>query len=214
MKFSDLRDNMTKQNNQPMSMADYQRQYLNDDHRQNIDAIKDRCVYYLFEDLAKIKSKQDFEQYLGNLFYHSSNGYANECVEMAFHSNHIFGRKIRPWTDSALKCFDNFLIRYINEILQEKITKFGDKPKERDVYTHLINKGGVEYEVGVSFESIYQARNSFTHVQIEESEGIRKPVSWSTKKFNRQKELILAQFGKGLKNLEVLLSRKSMGVEA
>ncbi len=214
MKFSELRDNLAKQSAPIVSLAEFQLQYLNADHRQNIEAIKDKCVYHLFEDIAKLKTVHDFEKYLGHSFYRSSNEFAVDCAEIAFYSEHIFGKKIKHWTDSALKCFDNFLIRYINVVLQEKISRSSKDLKERDVYTHLILKGGVDYEVGIAFESIYQTRNEFTHVQVEEADGVRKPIQWSNKMYNKKKELILEQFKKGLENLEVILSKESIRAEA
>lgn len=214
MKFSELRDNLAKQLAPPANPAEYQLQYLNSDHRQNIDAIRDKCIYHLFEDLTTFKSTQDFELFLGQIFYRNSNDYAVDCAELAFHAKHIYGKKIKHWTDSALKCFDNFLIKYINDVLQEKIIKCSKDPKERDVYTHLINKGGTEYEVGIAFESIYLARNEFTHVQVEVSDGRREPVIWTNKKYNKKKELILFQFSNGLKNLEVILSRLNLKAQA
>src|SRR5690349_14422638 len=123
IKFSAQRDSINQHETQSVVVAEYQRQYLSQDHRQNIDAIKDRCVYHLFEDIGKLKTTQDFELFLGALFYRSSNEYAFDCVEIAYHSKYIYKNKIKHWTDSALKCFDNFLIRYINEVLQEKISK-------------------------------------------------------------------------------------------
>lgn len=214
MKFSELRDSLPKQSTPSVNLAEFQLQYLNTDHRQNIEAIKNKCVYHLFEDIAKIKTTHDFELYLGHSIYRTSNEYAIDCTEIAFCSKHIFGKKIKHWTDSALKCFDNFLIKYINEVLQERISKRGKDLKERDVYTHLILKGGIDQEVGSAFESIYQVRNEFTHVQVEEADGIRKPVQWSNKKYNQKKDLILVQFEKGLRNLEVILSRKGIKAEA
>lgn len=214
MKFSEQRDSIAKQNGSPTSIAAYQVQYLSADHFKNIDAIRDRCVYHLFEDLAKLKTKQDFNQFLGNEYYYPANEFAQDCVQIAFHSSTIYGRMIRPWTDAALKCFDNFLIQYIHEVLQEKVIKTGSGLKETDVYWHLIGRGGVESEIGTSFKSIYESRNSFTHVQYEDEEGRRKYRPWSAKKYSREKELILSQFEKGLKNLEVLISRESIKAEA
>lgn len=214
MKFSEQRDSIAKQNGSPASIAAYQVQYLSADHFKNIDAIRDRCVYHLFEDVAKLKSKQDFKQFLGDEYYHPANNCAQECVEIAFYCDNLYSRKIKQWTDYALKCFDIFLIVYIQDILDEKILRSGKNPKETEVYTHLIEKGGVEYEVGICFESIYQSRNKLTHIQYEDAEGKRKIVPWPAKKYNREKELILSQFEKGLKNLEVLLSRESIKAEA
>lgn len=214
MKFSELRDSTAKQATSPANIAAYQFQYLSADHFKNIDAIRDRCVYHLFEDVAKFKSKQDFHQFLGNAYYHPANEFAQDCVQIAFYCNTIYGRMIRQWTDAALKCFDNFLIQYIHEFLQEKVSKSGKDIKETDVYWHLMDKGGVEYEVGICFKSIYESRNSFTHVQYEDDEGRRRYKPWPAKKYNREKELILSQFEKGLKNLEVLLSRESIKAEA
>lgn len=214
MKFSEQRDSIAKQGALPISIAAYQIEYLSTDHFNNIEAIRDRCVYHLFEDVAKLKTKQDFNQFLGNEYYNPANEFAQDCVQIAFYCNAIYGRMIRQWTDAALKCFDNFLIQYIHEILQEKVSKNGSGLKETDVYWHLIDKGGVEYEVGICFKSVYESRNSLTHVQYEDDEGKRRYKPWSTKKYNREKELILSHFEKGLKNLEVLLSRESVKAEA
>jgi hypothetical protein len=89
----------------------------------------------------------------------------------------------------------------INDYLNEKIRKSGRELKERDVYTHLIEKGEHYYEIGIAFQTIYQTRNDFTHIQYETKDGYRQLKRWSRSKYDFARDLIFVQFEKGLKSL-------------
>ena len=119
-------------------------------------------------------------------------------MHRAYYKTNIYGATIKTWTNSALKCFDVFLIKLINDYRKEKIKKGGRQPKERDVYDHLIKKKGNQKEIGIAFQTIYQQRNSFTHVQYEVKEGLRSSKKWSNSKYNLARDVILDQFEKGL----------------
>ncbi len=204
MKFSEQKS-VLESKSIVFSPADYQYQYLSSALKTSIDAIRDKCVYHLYSDLTQTETDEDYKTFLGSDFYRTSNEFARDCLEVAFYAKHIYGGKIRAWTDSALKCFDSFLIRYINKYKKELIPKSYTGIKESDVYRFLIKKGGDEYEIGIAFQSIYRKRNEFAHVQIEESDGIRRSRKWSNKQYNRSKENILEHFKKGLTHLSTLL---------
>jgi hypothetical protein len=204
MKFSEQKSQVEGQS-QSGALPDFKSEFLIAQTQPQIEPIRKKCVYHLTDDITKTKNDLDINKFLGDQFYSSSNDFAYDCLGISFYVQNIYGSRIKLWTESALKCFDNFLIRYINHVKQEKIKKMKDKPYETDVYEHLIGKGGKEYEIGIAFQSIYQSRNTFTHVQEEEIEGIRRPVKWSGKRYNREKELILMQFEKGLKQFLCLV---------
>lgn len=205
MKFSEQKSELSE-GSTPITLPAYQKEYILKSTTPDINDIRQKCVYYLADDLTRTNNTIDFNAFLGDYFYSSSNDYAFACLELSFYVRNIFGHRIKHWTDNALKCFDNFLIKYINQVKNEKIPKHHGKPYETDVYEHLISKSGPEYEVGIAFQSIYQSRNSFTHVQEEIQDGIRRPVKWSGKRFSKEKDLIIGQFEKGLKLLFSLIS--------
>jgi hypothetical protein len=207
MSYSNLKSQLQGQlEGQINSTEDYYKTYFNTDHTLKIKALTDRYIYHLYNDLAMLVTKHDLNSFLGK-FYKNSDENAKECVQIAYLTKDIYGRNIRNWTDSALKSFDFILIKLINGLLGEKIPKPKGIPFETDVYEFLISKEGDLYEIGIAFQSIYQSRNSFTHVQIEESDGVRIPRQWSNKKYLREKELILDQFNKAINQLEIELSK-------
>ena len=133
----------------------------------------------MFQDLINKDLEINIRSYLNEREkYQLANDFALECIEPAFYKTNIHGARIKEWTSSALKCFDVFLIKLINDYLKEKIRKSGAKLKERDVYTHLMNKGEQYYEIGIAFQTIYQTRNDFTHIQYETKDGYRHLKKW------------------------------------
>ena len=141
--------------------------------------------------------------YLGNGSYNKANEYAKSCIHTVYRSKDIFGFKLNGWTDSALKCFDNFILVLIQEKLNETIKPGGDKGVERQKYWHLINKGGEYYDIGMGLDVVYQLRNEFTHVEVINDEtGKRYQRSLSQKNIKKMKEVILESFKKALLELE------------
>jgi hypothetical protein len=86
--------------------------------------------------------------------------------------------------------------------LKEEIKGTG---KERDKYHHLIEKGGSDLLIGQSFDTIYQQRNAFTHVEFKDENGERKQRPLSQKRMRGMKNIILEQFSIALHALELEL---------
>lgn len=209
MSFSKLRAQIETDLDRIDSIQDYQRRYLTSAVVESIKQLNQKFVEHLLYDLVNSSEDIQVRSFLSDK-YHDANDYAQECIEPAFYKSNIHGARIKTWTNSALKCFDVFLIKLINDYHKEKIRKTGKNIKERDVYTHLIQKKGNLYEIGIAFDTIYQKRNSFTHVQVEVKDGIRTTKRWSNSKYNFARDLILEQFEKGLKAL--IKEMKSYGV--
>lgn len=202
MSFSQLRAQISSDLDKIQSIQDYKRVYLSSDVIRSIEQLNKKFVEHLFQDLINRELDVNIRTYLKERdAYQIANDYALECIEPAFYKTNIHGARIKEWTSSALKCFDIFLIRLINDYLNEKIKKSGSKLKERDVYTHLINKGEHYYEIGISFQTIYQKRNDFTHIQYETKDGYRYLKKWSRSKYDISRDLILSQFEKALNAL-------------
>lgn len=202
MSFSTLRTQISSDLNQINSIQDYKRVYLSSQVVKSIDSLNKKFVEHLFEDLINAKLEVNIRSYLNEREnYNMANDFALECIEPAFYKTNIHGARIKDWTNSALKCFDIFLIKLINDYLNEKIKKSGRVLKERDVYTHLIQKGDKYYEIGIAFQNIYLTRNNFTHIQYETKDGYRQLKKWSKSKYDFNRDMIFEQFEKGLKNL-------------
>jgi hypothetical protein len=201
MRYSDLRKEINEGMNEVHSMQDYCSVYLNADMASRLDKLTDKYVYHLFEDLSKMEINKDLESFLGGK-YRNIDEYAKDCVQMVYTSEHLFGLKVKNWTDSPLKCFDGFLLVLIQEILKEKIKKRLDVGVERQKYWHLIEKGGQYYDIGFEMDMVYGERNKFTHVEIIEIDGIRRQLPLSKKKMKKSKKIILESFKKALVALE------------
>lgn len=202
MSFSQLRAQISSDLDKIQSIQDYKRVYLSSDVIRSIEQLNKKFVEHLFQDLINKDLDINIRIYLKERdTYQIANDFALECIEPAFYKTNIHGARIKEWTSSALKCFDVFLIKLINDYLNEKIRKSGSKLNERDVYTHLINKGDHYYEIGISFQTIYQTRNDFTHIQYETKDGYRHLKKWSRSKYDTSRDLILSQFEKALNAL-------------
>ncbi len=202
MSFSTLRAKMSSELDQIQSIQDYKRVYLSSEVIKSIDNLNKKFVEHLLQDLINENLEANIRSFLNEREnYNLANDFALECIEPAFYKTNIHGSRIKDWTSSALKCFDIFLIKLINDYLNEKIRKRGREIKERDVYSHLIEKGAHYYEIGIAFQTIYQTRNDFTHIQYETKDGYRQLKKWSRSKYDFARDLILAQFEKGLKSL-------------
>ena len=202
MSFSKLRAEISSELGKIQSIQDYKRIYLSSDVIRSIEQLNKKFVEHLFQDLINQDLDVDLRAFLQEPEkYQLANDFALECIEPAFYKSNIHGARIKEWTSSALKCFDVFLIKLINDYLKEKIPRSGSRLKERDVYSHLIKKGMPLYDVGISFESIYTKRNDFTHIQYETTEGYRHVKKWSRSKYDGARDLIIAQFERALRVL-------------
>jgi hypothetical protein len=185
--------------------AEYQMQYIATEVKNLLANLNNRFVEYLTKDITNSTEDYDLKTWLTNTFYSSSNDNAKECLEHCLTVKHIYGRKIKPWTDTALKCYDNFLLKYIQQDRKETIKQFGRDLKERDVYKHLIDLGGELQEIGQAFDNIYQTRNEFQHIQIIDQNGNRIPRNLTNSKCNQKRDLIVGWFGYALPKLLILI---------
>jgi hypothetical protein len=203
MSFSKLRAQISLDLDNIQSVQDYKRIYLSSEVIRSIDQLNKKFIEHLFQDLSNKDLEVNIRNYLSDREkYDLANDLALECIEPAFYKTNIHGSRIKDWTSSALKSFDIFLIKLINDYLNEKIKKNGPNLKERDVYAHLINKGDHYYELGIAFQTIYQTRNDFTHIQYETKDGYRHLRKWSRSKYDNARDLIVEQFEKALKVLD------------
>lgn len=207
MKFTELRNTM--QSFSGASTPDYQLAYITAEVKDLLNGLNYQFVEYLTKDIVETELHLNLQQWLGSPYYQSSNENAKDCLEQCPTVKHIWGRKIKGWTDSALKCFDNFLLKYIQIDNRETITRSHTGIKETDVYHHLINKSGIEQEIGQNFKNIYQLRSAFQHIQTEEKNGIRIPRRISNSKCNQSRDLIIQWFRLSLLSLFALIEEKN-----
>ncbi len=196
MKFTEMRSTM--QSFSGAKTAEYQMQYMATELKDVLNGLNNKFVEYLTNDLTDLKLEIDFRNWITNTYYGSSNDNAKECLELCLNVKHLYGRKIKSWTDNALKCYDNFLLKYIQEDLKETIKQQSTMLKERDVYQHLINKGGELMQIGYAFDFIYQTRNEFQHVQVIDQNGNRIPKPVTNAKYNEKRDLIISWFKSAL----------------
>lgn len=204
MKFTELRNTM--QTFSGASTPDYQLAYITSEIKDLLNGLNNQCVEYLTKDITDTELQLNLQQWLGSPYYQSSNEHAKDCLEYCPTVKHIWGRKIKSWTDSALKCYDNFLLKYVQIDKGETIPKTHAGIKETDVYKHLVSKGGIEQDIGQNFINIYQLRSSFHHIQIEEKNGIRIPKRISNSQCNKSRDLIIQWFRLSLQALFYLVS--------
>lgn len=189
MKFTELRNTM--QTFSGASTPDYQLAYIATEVKDLLNGLNNQFVEFLTKDITDTELQWDIKQWLGAPYYQASNENAKDCLEQCISVKHIWGRRIKSWTDSALKCYDNFLLKYIQIDQKETIFKTHSGLKETDVYKHLISKGGIEQEIGQNFTNIYQLRSAFQHIQTEEKDGIRIPKRISNSQCNKSRDLII-----------------------
>lgn len=207
MKFTELRNTM--QSFSGASTPDYQLAYITAEVKDLINGLNNQFVEHLTKDIVETELQLNLQQWLGPPYYQSSNENAKDCLEYCPTVKHMWGRKIKGWTDSALKCFDNFLLKYIQIDKGETISRSPIGIKETDVYHHLINKGGIEQEIGQNFKNIYQLRSAFQHIQTEEKDGIRIPRRISNSKCNQSRDLIIQWFRLSVLSLFTLIEEKN-----
>lgn len=192
MKFTELRNTMKSFSG--TSTPEYQLTYITTEVKELLSGLNNQYVEYLTTDITELDLQFNLQQWLGSPFYQSSNENAKDCLEYCPKVKHIWGRKIKSWTDSALKCFDNFLLKYVQIDKGETVPRTYSGLKETDVYNHLIKKGGLEKEIGQNFKNIYQIRSSFQHIQTEEKDGIRIPKRISNSQCNKMRDIIVQCF--------------------
>lgn len=208
MKFTELRNTM--QSFSGASTPDYQLAYITTEVKDLLDGLNNQFVEYLTKDITDAELQFNLRQWLGTPYYQSSNENAKDCLESCPTVKHIWGRKIKSWTDNALKCYDNFLLKYVQIDIGETVPKTYSGLKETDVYKHLIAKGGVEQKIGQNFTNIYQLRSAFQHIQIEERDGMRTPKRISNSQCNRSRDLIIQWFRLSLIALLNLVEKPSI----
>ena len=207
MKFTELRNTM--QSFSGASTPEYQLAYITEEVKDLLNGLNNQFVEYLTKDIIETELQLDLQHWLGSPYYQSSNENAKDCLEHCPTVKHIWGRKIKGWTDSALKCFDNFLLKYIQIDNSETIKRSHTGIKETDVYHHLINKGGLEQVIGQNFKNIYQLRSAFQHIQTEEKDGILIPRRISNSKCNQSRDLIIQWFRLSVLSLFTLIEKQA-----
>ncbi len=207
MKFTELRNTMKTFSG--ATTPDYQLAYIATEVNDLLNGLNNKFVEYLTKDITDSTIEWDIQQWLGSPYYQSSNENAKDCLDQCPSVKHIWGRKIKSWTDSALKCYDNFLLKYIQIDLQETIIKTSNDIKETDVYKYLITKGGIEQEIGQNFKYIYQIRSSFQHIQTEEKDGTRIPKRISNSQCNKLRDSIIQLFRISLISLTILVEKQN-----
>lgn len=199
MKFTDQRKSIEQQD--VNSVQEYYKTYLNKEAQESLDALDGRYVYHLYSDIISREIEKDLEKFLGGN-YRIADSFAKNCVQLALHCSHLYGIRIQSWTDSALKCFDGFLLCLIQDVLNETVKSNIKVGVEREKYHHLIAKGGDFAAIGVGFDTAYQQRNEFTHIEIVEEDGKRRQKPKSQKQMKRSRDIILESLKKALSELE------------
>jgi hypothetical protein len=203
MSFTGLRQEMNNNLKEITSLQDYMTVYLSTSIHDKINSLNDKFVEHLFADLIERNTSASIIDFLGNSNYYNANEYARNCINTAFRSKDIYGLKVDSWCESALKCFDNFILVLIQEKLNESVKNKFQFGLERQKYNHLIEKGEDYYIIGIGFDIIYQLRNEFKHVEYFDQETgkiIQRPIS--QKKIKKMKSIILENFKNSLSAIE------------
>jgi hypothetical protein len=207
MSFTSQRANLADQLNIAHEVQGYEKTYLSKEVQSVLDDLGGYFIGKLYNDLLGAETTNDLKAFL-NDFYKHANDYAKECLLIAIHPSHIFGKRLKSWTDHSLHAFDCFLIKLINEKMGKAIpAKKPGKIYETDTYSFLLDQGGDLQDIGQSFQSIYQYRNQMTHIQYhDDADGKRKIVHWEGRKFRQAKEVILSQYKIALRLLDKILT--------
>ena len=204
MSFTSTRTKMSSFSGAPT--AEYQLEYMAKEVRDILNDLNNKFLEYLTDDLVGDSFNAEIKDWLTQSYYPSSNEYAKECLEQCLNVKHLYGRKLKPWTDAALKCYDNFLLKHIQVDRGESIKKISKDMKERDVYNHLVKLGGTLQDIGQAFNNIYQTRNDFHHIQIvDDKSGNRIPKRMTNSTYNQKRDLIIGWFKEALENLKGIM---------
>lgn len=206
MKFSEQRNNLDFFSGSPT--PEFMLSYLTNEHKNLISSLDNKFLEYLTEDIISTSININLQIWLADALYQQSNQHAKECLEFCPSVRSIWGRQIRNWTDIVLKCYDNFLLQYI-QIDKRETIRHNLRPKETDVYIHLINKGGTEGDIGQFFKNIYNERSNFHHIQIVNENGIRLPKMLSNKQLNIKRDNIVCWLRQALVKLFELIECNS-----
>jgi len=208
MSFTSTRTKMNSFSGAPT--AEYQLQYMAKEVRDLLNDLNNKFLEYLTNDLVDNGFQTELKEWLTQSYYSSSNEYAKECLEHCLTVNHLYGRKLKSWTDAALKCYDNFLLKHIQVDRRETIKKISKDLKERDVYNHLVELGGTLQEIGQAFNNIYQTRNEFHHIQyVDDASGNRIPRRMTNSAYNQKRDLIIGWFKEALNYLKEIIDNKN-----
>ena len=204
MSFTATRTKMNSFSGAPT--AEYQLQYMAKEVRDVLNELNNKFLEYLTHDLVDDSYQIELKEWLTQSYYPSSNEYAKECLERCLTVKHLYGRNLKPWTDAALKCYDNFLLKHIQVDRGESIKKSSKDLKERDVYNHLVDLGGTLQDIGQAFNNIYQTRNEFHHVQVvDDASGNRIPKRMTNSSYNQKRDSIIGWFKEALGNLKGII---------
>lgn len=202
MKFTELRQEINNGLKEENRLNDYLSSYFSNSTQDKIKLLSNKFVEHLFSDIIENNTKGSFNAFLGSN-YDNANEYAKTCVLTSYKSREVYGYKLNGWTDSALKCFDNFLLVLIQEKLNETILRRRDVGTERQKYWHLIDKGGEFYDIGMGLDVVYQSRNIFTHVElVNDKTGKRHQKKLTQADLKHLRTLIIDNFKKALLELE------------
>jgi hypothetical protein len=205
MSFSQLRNKIKIQVAKVNSVQEYQREYLSAPIVNWLEELSGKYIYHLYSNLYGQDTQKDLKAFLDD-FYGASEDHAKNCISIAVDVEHLYGSKVKDWTLSSLPAFDNFLLKLVNVVLGEKIKKSKKEAHESDTYLHLIEKGDKYQTIGQAFQSIYQMRNSFLHVQVENEDGTRRQLRWNNKRYATAKDLILFQYRTAIVELDHLIN--------
>ena len=204
MSFTSTRTRMNSFSGAPT--AEYQLQYMAKEVRDILNDLNNKFLEYLTDDLVGDSFNTEIKDWLTQSYYPSSNEYAKECLEHCLTVKHLYGRKLKPWTDAALKCYDNFLLKHIQVDRGESIKKTTKQLKERDVYIHLVELGGTLQDIGQAFHNIYETRNGFHHVQVvDDASGNRIPKRMTNSTYNQKRDEIIGWFKEALGHLKGIM---------
>lgn len=202
MSFSKLRDELkSKPLDEVTCLQDFHSVYFSESFKGALKDLNDKYINHLFNDLSGLSSQANFKEFLKGT-YMQSNEFAKDCIQLAYHSKSLYGLRIKGWTDSALKCFDNFILILIQDVLIEKIKSTPHLGTEREKYKHLIDKSGDLHDIGMGLEVVYQQRNEFSHIELIDVDGKRRQKPISKKKIKVLKQIILENFKMSLLALE------------
>ena len=182
-----------------LSESDYS---LFNEIRIEIESIRKVAVDHLCDDLTQKRNDFIFQNSLNYREYTLTNIEAVHCIDLTLRARELPERKTLDWTSHALKCFDNILIKYLNEGLNEKIPQSRDKIYETEVYGYFEDKDDPALnKVGTMFKAIYQKISNLMHIQYTNKEGYRQVKDISLKKLKIEKNDILDFFKIALDNL-------------
>lgn len=196
MSFSALKQQQLAADND-WPIASYFKAYFDPEKALTLIALKDKMLDHLYADVAEQEPPFVFKQLLHD-DHTTCELSAQDCLKLTLYKKNLFYRDIKNWTEHALKAFDPFLIRYIQEVLNEIVPCNGTWVKETTIYEYLIAKGGGAQEIGEHFKYVYQYRSNMYHVHRADHNGKITIQKLSAKKLKAIQQNILSSFQKAL----------------